>query len=261
MDLFKQLLVLGSIVCASSANAQISTGKVEEKTPEKVPEVVKERRKPTEGIDEFCWYAGAGRVYANRSLEPNDPPFGSPLGPRADETGLKTWSFQAGVRNRAHTYFSYDIGLSISRYGESYDYDDPNSDSTYSYTSRYSYYALPLQGLATFGKDFRFFIGGGIQPELIAGYRQKDDWKSVLGSTQHETIRRTEGLNQFGVAFLATCGVQWRWGDNVSIFVLPTWAWRVMNTYDDQADYIHKARSFTLKFGLTFHILPEEAAK
>lgn len=254
MDLFKQLLVLGAIAVSMQVTGQISTGKVEEKTPVETPKPVKPRRVPTDGRDEFSFYLGAGRVFANRTLESNKSPYGAPLNSRADETGLKTWSYQAGVRNRIGKYLSYDVGLGIDRFGESYKYDDPNSDSTFSYTSRYSYYAVPVQVLATFGKDFRFFFGGGIEPQLIAGYRHKEKSTTGLNAPQEKTIKSTNGINQFNMGVLATCGIQWRLGRTTSVYCMPTWMWNLTSTYDKQADYIHKATTFNLKFGLVFHI-------
>jgi hypothetical protein len=257
MELFKQLLVLGSIVASTQATAQISTGKVEEKTPvEEETKPEKPRREPTEGIDEFTFYLGAGRVWADRKLTSNEAPFGAPLGIRSDETTLKTWSFQGGVRNRVNKYLSYDVGLALDRFGESYSYEDSETDSTLDYTSRYSYVALPVKFLATFGKDFRFFAGGGVEPQLLAGYSQERDWTTELNSNENETVKRTEGISQFGFGVLATCGFQWRLGRSTSVYCMPTWMWNLTNTYDDQADYEHKARSFNLKFGLAFH-LPE----
>jgi hypothetical protein len=253
MDLFKQLLVFGSIVVSTQAVAQISTGKVEEKKPE-APKAEKPRRVPTDGTDEFVFYLGAGRVYANRTLTSNVEPFGAPLGDRGMESSLKAWSFQGGIRNRVNKYISYDVGLSLDRFGESYSYEDTGSDSTFSYDSRYSYYAIPIQVLATYGKDFRFFLGGGIEPQLLAGFRQDQKWTTKLNSVEEETVKSTNGFNQFNFGVLATCGIQWRLGTRSSLYVMPTWMWNLTSTYDDQADYVHKAYTFNLKFGLAFHL-------
>jgi len=253
MNVFKQLLLLGSLGITSIAFGQISSGKVEEKKPvvDTTPRV---RRIPTEGLDEFCFYIGAGRVFANRTLTENAFPFGDPLGTRADETGLKAWSFQLGVRNRVSSFMSYDAGVAIDRTGESYSYDDPDTDSTFSYTTRYTYYALPLQVFFTYGKDFRIFAGGGIQPQLFAGYRQEQKWTTAVNAEESAEIEKKTDINTFGIAAIASAGVQWRLGKTTSIYLLPTMLWNLTSTYDDQSDYIHKARSFNLKFGLLFHI-------
>jgi len=253
MDLFKQLVLAGFIVVALPVTGQISTGKVEEKTVVE-EEPPKPRRVPTEGLDEFVFYLGAGRVYANRTLESNKAPFGAPLGIRADETGLKSWSYQVGVRNRVSKFVSYDAGFALDRFGESYEYDDPNSDSTFSYTSRYSYYAMPIQVFFTYGKDLRIFAGGGIQPQLLAGYRQERKWNTTLGSAQEETLKGKDGFNGFGMGLIASAGFQWRLNKNTSLYVLPSWVWNLSSTYDDQSDYIHKSHSFNLKFGITVHL-------
>lgn len=258
MELFKQYLSsLTAILICLPLMAQITSGKKEE-TVKEVPPVVK--RVPSEGLDEFCFYFGAGRVWANRTLVSNVEPFGEPLGIRADETGLKTWSFQFGMRNRVHRFISYDAGFALDRFGESYDYDDPDTDSTYSYTSRYTYYAMPIQVLFTYGKDARFFVGGGLQPQLLGGYRQKTEWTTTLNGTGDTEIKRTDGLNGFGLAALVSFGVQLRFGKMTSLYVLPSFAWNLTNTYDDQADYIHKSQSFNLKFGALIHI-PQTAPK
>lgn len=251
MELFKQFLSLSIVIISVPAMAQITSGKKEE-TVKEVPPVAK--RVPSEGLDEFCFYVGAGRVYANRTLESNAEPFGEPLGIRADETGLKTWSFQAGMRNRVHRFVSYDAGFALDRFGESYSYDDPDSDSTFSYTSRYTYYAMPIQVLFTYGKDARFYVGGGLQPQLLGGYRQKTEWTTSLNGTGDSEIKKTDGLNGFGLAALVSFGVQLRFGKTTSVYVLPSFAWNLTDTYDKQADYIHKSHSFNLKFGALIHL-------
>lgn len=251
MELFKQLLTLSIVIISVPAMAQITSGKSEEKVQE-VPPAVK--RIPSEGLDEFCFYLGAGRVYANRTLESNAEPFGEPLGIRADETGLKTWSFQVGMRNRVHRFVSYDAGFALDRFGESYEYDDPDSDSTFSYTTRYTYYSMPIQVLFTYGKDARFFVGGGLQPQLLGGYRQKTEWTTTLSSTGDSEIKKTDGLNGFGLAALVSFGVQLRFSKTTSVYVLPSFAWNLTDTYDKQADYIHKSQSFNLKFGALIHL-------
>lgn len=252
MHLFKQLLVLGSIGSASLSFGQISTGKIEEKKPD--ADTPRVRRSPSYGLDEFAFYVGAGRVFSNRTLTENAFPFGAPLGTRADETGFKTWSFQLGLRNNLKPHVAYDAALAIDRTGESYSYDDPETDSTFSYTSQYTYFSLPIQVFYTYGKDLRFFIGGGVQPGLFAGYRQEQKWTTAVNTEGSAEITADAGLNLFAFAAIASAGFQFRLGKSSSIYLLPTMLWNLTNTYDDQADYVHKARSFNLKFGLVFHI-------
>ncbi len=252
MDLFKRLLVFFSIGFLPVSYGQIVTSQ-----PKKVIEedtVARKRRVPSEGLDEFSFYLGAGRVWANRTLAENEAPYGEPVGTRADETGLNAWSFQLGMRNRFARSWSYDVGAAIDRMGESYAYDDPNSDSTYSYTNRYTYFALPAQVFYTYGKDFRVFVGGGIQPQLLMGYRQQQEWTTATQSTDRDEVSIEKGLNSFVFGVTASAGFQLRMGKNSSLYVLPSMLWNLNSTYDKQADYIHKAYSFNLKFGVVIHI-------
>lgn len=251
MDLFKRLLALTSIGFMPFSYGQIVT-----KGPEKEVKdtTVRVRRIPTDGLNEFCFYVGAGRVFANRQLSENKAPYGEPLGFRADEAGLKAWSFQIGMRNRVSSFLSYDLGVAFDRMGESYLYEAPDSDSTFSYKTRYSYFSVPAQVLFTYGKDLRFFIGGGLQPQLFAGYRQEQEWTTETQAKDDKEITSAKGLNTFALGILASAGVQFRLGNKSSLYILPSMLWNVTSTYDSQAEYIHKGVSFNLKFGLAFHI-------
>lgn len=259
MEIFKQLLTAALIVATPSAFGQISNGKVEsapteqkkEEKPAKSPKPKAPSREPSDGLSEFSYYLGAGRTNAERTLTSNEAPFGAPLGDRAAEYGLKAWTFQAGVRNRFSQLFSYDVGFATDRFGETFDYEaGGDSDSTMFYTSRYSYYAIPVQIFLTYGKDLRFFIGGGLEPQLLSGYQRKREWTTELSSTGSDKLQRTDGLNSFNMGVLVSGGVQLRMGKSLSVYCLPTMLWNLMNTYDDQADYIHKSRSFNVKFGI-----------
>lgn len=263
MEIFKQLLTAVLIVAAPAVNAQISTGKVEPKDPEKKeapakpekPKAPRVKREPSDGLNEFSWYLGAGRASSERTLTSNEAPFGAPLGERAAEYGLKTWTYQIGARNRVSKWLSYDVGFAIDRFGETFEYRaGGDSDSTLFYTSTYSYSAIPIQLFLTYGKEVRFFVGGGIEPQLLSGYVRSRKWTTTLSSTGSDELERTEGLNSMNMGILLSGGVQLRMGKYASLYCLPTYMWNLTNTYDKQNDYVHKARSFTIKFGVVISL-------
>ncbi len=250
----KQFFFCVVILSFSSVFGQISSGKKE-------PVVVKEveidtipRRIPSDGLNEFTIYIGAGRNYTSRLLKPNSEPFGKELGERANETGIKIWTYQFGVRNRLNQFLSYDAALALDKYGETYLFESELNDSSYSYTNTYSFISVPIQLFATYGKDFRWFIGGGIQPQIIAGYRQETVIQNALGTKTETTLKTTEGLNGTTFSAIFSAGFQWRWNQRGSVYFTPSYVFGLTNTYAKQEAYQYFIRGFNLKFGVAFHI-------
>lgn len=245
----KVKLLCSFVVITHAMFGQISSGKTEEP---KAPEV-KPRRIPTEGLNEFTVYGGVGIAKTFRILKENEAPFGDPVGTRANETEVRLWTYQLGVRNRFAKSWSYDAGLMIDRYGEDYSYDHPTTDSSFSYQNRYSFVAVPIQLFYTYGKDFRWFVGGGIQPMLVTGFNYTQQDADSLGNETETEYATLEGLNGIGFNLIASAGVQWRWNQAMSVYFCPSYAYGLVNTFDKQEPYKHYVRGLNFKFGLAFH--------
>jgi hypothetical protein len=138
----KQLAVLTLLIFSPFVNhAQISTGKVEDAKKKPAPESGKEEKAPTKkydvdaGLMDFTVFIGAGYSIGSHTIKPNDGLFGRPVGERANETMVNRWTYQVGIRNRIHRFFSIEAGLSIDRYGEAYKFQSTvaGNDSSYSY--------------------------------------------------------------------------------------------------------------------------------
>lgn len=257
MEFCKSLFLPAILACSTVSFSQIVTRQPQQPpvpATEEVRDSVRPKRIPTDGTDEFTFYLGASYVKADRLLAGNDNLlFSQALGERANETSLNTWSYQLGLRNQITRWFAYDAAVSLERNGESYSFRASDSDSSYSYKTHYNYVGIPIQFYATYGKDLRFFLGGGIQPELYIGYRQDIRYTTADNKENSSKVTKFDKAESFLLGVMASAGVQYRLGRLSSIYLIPGMLWNLNSSYNDQSPYSHKARNFTLKFGLAFH--------
>lgn len=199
-------------------------------------------------------YFGAAPTTAFRQLDSANTVFGESLGYRADEEKFKTWSFNGGFRTPINKYLTLDIGFNFNQSGEKYSFDDPDSDSTYSYRNRYRDFGMPIQVYASYGSTFRWFIGGGIQPHMAISLNQKVDYKQENGSPFESEQNSTEILNSLSFSAQFSAGFQWRWNKSVSVYFAPSYVFGLTNQYAKQEAFIYKRRVLEWKFGLCYNI-------
>lgn len=253
------MIKFGSLVVFAlatfSLNAQISSGKTEDPKKEEAKiETPKVKRVPTEGTDELVLFGGGAYAKTFRELKENVSPYGDPLGERINESGLGAFSFQFGMRNRINHSLSYEAGLSFDKYGEEYSYKATEDDSAFSYTNKYAFVSIPIQLFYTYGKDFRFFIGGGIQPMLATKFTYEQTVTDSLGNQTSSKVQSTEQMAGVSLNFIASAGIQWRFSKVMSLYFVPMYAYGLTNTYSKQEPYKHYVRGLHYRFGITLHI-------
>lgn len=260
----KQLAVLTVLIFSPFVNhAQISTGKVEDtkkKTETKSGKEAKDPSKkydPDAGVMDFTFFLGAGYSIGSHKLEPNGDLFGRPVGIRADEKMVNRWTYQAGVRNRINRFLSFEAGLSIDRYGESYEYKSTvqDNDSAYSYDRKYNMLALPVILYFTYGKQVQVLAGVGFQPYIPMGMRTKYTIIDSLGSdvSPEAPSKTIEGLNSAGINLLFSAGVQYRFSKYVSAYVIPCYSLGLTNIYGKQEPHREWLNALNIRFGLALH--------
>jgi len=202
------------------------------------------------------YYLGAGRNNSFRVLQENDEPYGRPLGNRENETKLKIWSYEIGMRSQLNNYLQLDGGVAIERFGEQYSATGPTElgDSTFSYTSKYAFISLPIQLYGTLGDDFKLYGGGGISPGIVSAFNQEITRLDSLGSTKTTTSNKPEKLNSFILSARLSAGLQWKWNKNLGIYMNYTYLFGLTSTYNKQNPYEHYARYGCLRFGITFEM-------
>ena len=256
----KQLAVLTLLIFSPFVNhAQISTGKVEDtkkKTAEsgKAEKVKTNKYDPDAGLMDFTAFIGAGYSIGSHRLAENGDLFGRPIGKRADEKMEDRWTYQVGVRNRIHRYLSFEAGLSIDRYGESYDFKSTTTDSAYSYDRTYNMLALPIQLYFTYGKRVQFLAGAGIQPFIPLGMRTSTTIADSLGNNvSPEDTKTIEGLSGAGINVLFSAGLQYRFSKYASVYAIPSYSIGLTNIYGKQEPHKEWLNALNIRFGVALH--------
>ena len=243
----KQILTFCSIFFSGFIFAQI---KSETKVVKKIA---------PEFTSSTSYYLGAGRNNSFRVLQENDAPYGRPLNKRADETNLKVWSYELGLRRQIKPFLQFDGGVSIERFGEQYSATGPTQggDSTFSYNTIYTYTSIPIQLYATVGKEFKIYGGAGLSPGLISAFKRETTVTDSLGSTNTTTVNNPERMNSMLLQARLTGGLQWDWNERAGIYVCYTYLLGLNSTYGKQDQYKHYARYGGIRFGITIRF-PEE---
>lgn len=202
------------------------------------------------------YYLGAGRNNSFRELQENDAPYGRPLGNRANETKLKVWSYEIGIRAQLNKHLQIDGGLALERFGEQYSATGSTElgDSTFSYQSKYTFISIPIQLYGTVGDDFKLYAGGGISPGIVSQFNREVTQLDSLGGTTVTTSNQPEKLNSFLLNARLSGGLQWKWNPNVGIYMNYTYILGLTSTYGKQDPFKHYARYGCLRFGITFNL-------
>ncbi|TSJ46730.1 outer membrane beta-barrel protein [Fluviicola chungangensis] len=265
----KQLAVLALLIFSPFANhAQISTGKVEDAKKKNATESGKADKDPSQkydpdaGLMDFTAFIGAGYSIGSHKIETNEGLFGRPVGKRADENMINRWTYQVGVRNRIHRFWTFEAGLAIDRYGESYKYESTTSDSAYSYDRAYNMLALPIQMYFTYGKRVQFLAGAGIQPYIPLSMKTKTTILDSLGSdVSPEDAKTIEGLNSAGINLLFSAGIQYRFSRYFSAYLIPCYSLGLTNIYGKQEPHKEWLNALNIRFGMAVHFPESEKTR
>lgn len=197
------------------------------------------------------YYFESQRMQMFRELVSNDAFLPTPLGERANEMPLTVWSQQLGISAGLNQHFYLDGGVSWLQNGEAYSFTANDSDSTYSYQTRYRYLALPLQLKYTAGNKLKVYAGLGVIAALYQGYKQDIQWTNPLGAKYDDQIKINNNMNSFTLSWLASAGFEATLDENYSFRVGVLYRSQVNNSYSPYEDYIHKSFGWGLNFGLS----------
>lgn len=241
------LFLLLLITAGQDAFSQIEISEETQKKEERVIPTV-----PTIGTEVFAIFNWSS---TNRLLEENPAKnglFADSLGTRADEFKLGTWSYGIGFRSQTHDHFMWQGGISLLRNGESYEFTD--TDTSFSYQTRYTYVSMPFKAFYTYGNQFKVYVGGGLIPQMFVGYRQDQQWETSTNAKGDETIKTRSGYASFVLSAVANIGIQVRTGAKTTLIVEPEYRYQLTNSYEKTDSYRHLGRAFGINFGLTYKL-------
>lgn len=247
----KQLLFFSIIFVALSSNAQIELNKEttkETKKTKKKEEISEDsdKQRSTDVFFQGNW------SFTNRKLEPNDGLFGDSLGERAKELGVGAWGAGVGLRSVINQWLTWEGGISFFQNGETYDYQDELSDSSYSYTNNYMYIGMPIKLYFTYGDKWQLMAGVGVVPQMFLQYRQTSHYTAMDGTASEEEKLKTKiGYNSFVISAAFNLGVKYQVSDRVGLYFIPEYKHQLTSSYSKISSYKHFGRSLGANFGLS----------
>ena len=209
------------------------------------------QRKKTIKDTSSRFYVEASFANSFRSLESNVDFLNKPLGERANESKLGIWSYSLGMTTPLSNHVYFDGALSLLRNGEQYSWKSNTSDSTFNYQSKYNYIALPLQIKLQGGKNLKYFVGGGLIPQINFSYKQTQQWTDSLGAKGDETIKVNNEINSFAFSWVVSAGLELQFENNFGLRLSASYRNQISNTYIEFSDYIQKANAIGVNIGIT----------
>lgn len=197
------------------------------------------------------FYIEASFANSFRKLESNADFLNKPLGERVNETKLGIWSYSLGMTTPLSNSIYFDGALSLMRNGEQYSWESITSDSTFNYQSKYNFIALPLQIKLQGGKRIKYFVGGGLIPQINFSYKQEQQWTNSLGSKGDETITVNNNINPFAFAWMVSAGLELQFENNFGLRLSAIYRNQISNTYIEFSDFIHNANAIGVNIGIT----------
>lgn len=197
------------------------------------------------------FYFETTRAKVFRELTPNANFLAVPLGQRAFETPLTAWSHQLGIQTGLSKHIIFDGALSWMQNGESYTWQSSETDSSFSYQTRYRYLALPLHLKYSFGQKISIYTGAGLIPALYQSYRQDVQWTNALGAKYDNQIKVNNNMNSFTISWSCVAGMEIPMNASVRLRFGVQFRQQLNNSYNPYQDYIHKSKAICFNFGLS----------
>lgn len=244
-----RILILSFFFISLTSFGQIQVGgDVKEEKPEKKEKPVKqvEEKKSDDATEVFF---GANWSKTNRRLETNKNIFGDTIGARSNEIGIGAWSVGLGIRTKLNKFLLFEGGISYLQNGETYNFQ--GTDTSHSYTNKYSFIGMPLKLYYYYEvKDFRFQIGIGGIPQMSLKFKQNSTTVDTEGTETSESIETKVGMNSFVISAVANVLIQYEFMPTWGIYVSPEYRTQLNSSYLTSDKFKHYGNAFGVSFGL-----------
>lgn len=251
-------LLFFTFLTVFNAFSQVVIEGQEEETEEQVITSKRAQKRDVRDLDSVTQlYMQANWSSTFRVLEPNGELFGQALGERGNEQKANFWSYGIGLRNKLAKHFELEVGIGLTRNGEQYAYNDTDTDSTFAYTTRYTFVSLPIVGYFTYGRELKLLAGAGIMPQLFMNQLETQNFTSAINTQEKNEIKTKSGTpnhTTFTSSALFRVGVQLRYSPFWSIYIMPEYRVQLTSTYGKTYSYSHKANALGFNLGLTYQL-------
>lgn len=213
----------------------------------------KERKVKSDSSRATAIYAIANWSYSFRSLTENEGLFSEPLGDRANETWLSTFSYGIGIQNQINKFLFWDGGISFSANGEQLVTN--KTDTTITLTRSFHYLTMPLRLNAFYGNKIRFSLGAGLAPQMFVNSIEREEiLNNNTDNSSESKVKVKNGLNTFVVSTVFNAAVTIPLSKNFSFWLSPEVRMQLNSSYTKTQPYIHKGRSYGLTFGFLLRL-------
>ena len=150
---------------------------------------------------------------------------------RLNEEAINTQGLEFGTYMDLTKNLNVGLGLGFHNGGETYTFDDPDTDSSFTYTNKYRQVSLPIRLHYQLGTEIQPFGFVGIIPSSILGRKYESsytDTSGILIENDPEIFK--DNLNAFQFVGTAGLGIKFNF-DNTSFFVMGEYRQYFTNTY------------------------------
>ncbi|HNR85935.1 MAG TPA: hypothetical protein PKN22_02685 [Taishania sp.] len=213
----------------------------------------KEKVKPVEkDFYDFRVYVSGTLGSSYRLLKPNtkNPLFMDSLGQRANETRSMGWGTTLGFTSDLSKYLMWEAGFSYFQNSEKYSYQA--TDTSHTYTSKYTWIGIPLKLHFKYDlKKVRFNVGAGVLPQMQFKYKQDDEFVNHNGKTTTSSVKTIKDVNTFGISVVANAGIHYSFTKRFGAFLQFEYRQQLTPSHLKTYPYIHKGNNIGATFGFT----------
>lgn len=216
----------------------------DEEKKEKPKKVKKEFNR--DSLNGSTYYLTGMYTYGHRSFTDNSPY--STYETWNDQTAGSSGGITLGLLMDLNKNFSLDMGISYFGQKENYNFDDPDSDSTYFFSNTYMQLGVPIKLRYTYGDRLQIFGFVGLTPLNLLNVRFNESYNTKQGlSIISETELIKEKLSTFNLQTNAGFGMTYNL-DWVGFTLYPEFRYNVINTYNPKTRPVEHNM-----FGLAVH--------
>lgn len=181
----------------------------------------------------------------------------SPIAELSNEKAIINYNMELGIVVPMSKFFFIETGIGLYNNGETSSFEDLNSDSTFTYTNRFSYFGMPiklkwipLSFLASKNK-FEFGICAGVIPQVLFSYRQERNWTTSYGSRGSEDYKIKDNINTTNLCAVLECDLAYIINNEIAFHLVGSYRKSYLNSFNQYGPYSRFAFGYGIGLGIS----------
>ena len=195
--------------------------------------------------------------YCFRTIEENPFFVNSSIEEYQNEQAVHLYQFEMSISHPLSQVIFLETGLGFFQNGESFNFMDDQSDSTFAYSNRFQYFGLPLKlkfsiPIQSFNSgSFHFSFSAGFIPLLLNAYHQDRAWTSNFGSRNSEKFKDRTYINSYNIMGTLESSLNYNFNKDYAVHLIMNYNKSLINSYTKYGSHIRKAFSYGVALGLS----------